>query len=320
MSDIIIFPKLKGNLMNQIHTAMTAHHYEQAYDLFNDYEKHFELTEDEHLLKLDCLYQLESFLELREESSILLNQGHYAYDKIVPYFIESLLKLKQYQTVVELIDSLRSEDVDHKIIVSLMPFYDEAHHQLNKRNAAHINFIRTFKDNDANKQLSLILELIQTEDYRFQMSFVQMLEHNMLHPMVSSMMLEYLLQSGYKGEVKFNKLSHDCRILVSELSSLVQTELMQEIMPVVIDYFEDHSPDMVQLIVETIRQHNTIIYPIRLTEVFKCSNVSLKEAYIQYFNALFHLNEVHDQKGNNTQSDTIRIIALLEKYNILNEY
>ncbi|WP_414046162.1 hypothetical protein ACMGE7_07460 [Macrococcus equi] len=318
MSDIIIFPKLKGNLMGQITTAVKDGDYESAYDLFNDYEKHFELTEDEHLMKLDCLYQLESFLELREESSILLNQGHYAYDKIVPYFIESLLKLKQFKTVIELIDSLRTEDVDHKLIVALMPFYDEASHQLNMRNVAHMKFIQTFKENDVNEQLALIVELIENEDYRFQMSFVQLLEHSMIHPLVSSMMLEYLILAQFTGEVKFEKLNHNIRVNISELSSLVKTDFILNIAVSVKNYFDINSPDIAEIIKATMKQHNTVLYPLHFEEYFKCDADEMVIAYIEYFSALFNLND--DNESNKVNTQLIECIKRLEKLGIIKEY
>ncbi|WP_414053510.1 hypothetical protein ACMGE6_08960 [Macrococcus equi] len=318
MSDIIIFPKLKGNLMGQITTAVKNGDYESAYDLFNDYEKHFELTEDEHLMKLDCLYQLESFLELREESSILLNQGHYAYDKIVPYFIESLLKLKQFKTVIELIDSLRTEDVDHKLIVALMPFYDEASHQLNMRNVAHMKFIQTFKENDVNEQLALIVELIENEDYRFQMSFVQLLEHSMIHPLVSSMMLEYLILAQFTGEVKFEKLNHNIRVNISQLSSLVKTDFILNIAVSVKNYFDINSPDIAEVIKATMKQHNTVLYPLHFEEYFKCDADEMVLAYIKYFSALFNLND--DNESNKVNTQLIECIERLEKLSLIKEY
>lgn len=291
MSDIIIFPKLQGNLMNQIRNAMLEERFEAAYDLFNDYEKHFELSEDEHLLKLECLYQLSSFLELREESSILLNQGHSAYDKIVPYFIESLLNLKQFKTVIELIESLRTEEVNHRLLVTLMPFYDEAQHQLNQRNQANLKFIQTFKDNDVDKQINLILELIEAEDFRFKMSFVQLIEHNQLNTKVVSFMIQYLIMAGYTGEVKINKFNHKMRFDVKSLEALHSNSFMNLVLPKVIDYYETISPDTINVIIELIKQHNLIIYPMDVKSFFNSDYETVIRGYIAYCNALFNLND-----------------------------
>lgn len=291
MSDIIIFPKLQGNLMNQIRNAMLEERFESAYDLFNEYEKHFELSEDEHLLKLECLYQLSSFLELREESSILLNQGHSAYDKIVPYFIESLLNLKQFKTVIELIDGLRTEEVNHRLLVTLMPFYDEAQHQLKQRNQANLKFIQTFKDNDIDKQINLILELIEAEDFRFKMSFVQLIEHNQLNAKVVSFMIQYLIMAEYTGEVKINKFNHKLRFDVKSLEPLHINPFMNLVLPKVIDYYETISPDTITVITELIQQHNLIIYPMDVESLFSSDYETVISGYIAYCNALFNLND-----------------------------
>ena len=83
MSNVIPFPQSEQKIITQIKNAQHNHDYEEMYDLFEIYERHFELTEDLALKKCWMLNQMSSFLELREEAIILLKRGLSCYDDLM---------------------------------------------------------------------------------------------------------------------------------------------------------------------------------------------------------------------------------------------
>lgn len=91
MTEIIPFPGLPDKLNRQLQTYIQNNEFEPAYETILELERHVELSHQQQLQKLEILYALESFLELREEASILLNQGHPNYEVTVYYFLLSLL-------------------------------------------------------------------------------------------------------------------------------------------------------------------------------------------------------------------------------------
>ena len=120
MSEIIPFPKLKNQLITSIDQAIKSGQFDDAYQTFELYEQHFAMDEELSLKKCEVLKECGHYLELREEASILLNQGHDYYDKIVIYFVESLYYLEQYQTVVEIINQIKDENIEHSTRMSLL--------------------------------------------------------------------------------------------------------------------------------------------------------------------------------------------------------
>ena len=90
MSDIILFPKLKENLSRQIRQAMKSNRYEDAYDLFMAIEKHFELSADEQLLKLECLSHSYLYHHKLEEES--LYQASTARQPLIYYYFQLLFE------------------------------------------------------------------------------------------------------------------------------------------------------------------------------------------------------------------------------------
>lgn len=157
MTDIIPFPGLPDKLNRQLQTFLAQEEFEQAYDTITELERHVELNHRQQLQKLEVLYALESFLELREEASILLNMGHPSYEVTVYYFLLSLYELGQYQTVIELIDSLRTEEVDHRLKMKLLPLYDQARHRKNMRDRQTADELSDFTDWTAARRYILFI-------------------------------------------------------------------------------------------------------------------------------------------------------------------
>lgn len=313
MSDIILFPKLKENLSRQIRQAMKSNRYEDAYDLFMAVEKHFELSADEQLLKLECLYQLESFLELKEESSILLNQGHQAYNEIIPYFLESLMYYKQYQTVMELIEMLRQENVDQKLLIELMPLYDEAVQALETKRRVSRKFIMTFQSSDSNAQCDLILKLIDEGDFAYQMSFVHILESNTLHPKVISFILQYLLMAQCDKHVTITKFNLTMQIEISKLPRL-ETSEFQEVIDGVYSDLQREMPSAADDAVLLMKQHHLLLYPLEFEYFDKRQLDLIIQTYAHYFLQLFTDSKT-DDLGNQHTIDIMNKINQLEMYN-----
>lgn len=90
MSDVIPFPRSKEKLIREIKQSFNSNDLEQMYQLFEDFEEHFELDEQMALLKCSMLYNMQHFLELREEAIILLKQGTTKYDDLMVYYVKSL--------------------------------------------------------------------------------------------------------------------------------------------------------------------------------------------------------------------------------------
>src|SRR5699024_10535326 len=169
--------------------------YDKAYESFETYEQHFEMDEQLSLMKCEVLKSCGHYLELREEASILLNQGHEQYDQVVIYFVERLFQLAQYQTVVEIINQIKEEDVDKKIL-------------------------KTFKDTNFEEIVQLLIDLIDNHLGIFNLTLAQIIENEPLHPNVQSLILEYLRLGEWSAEVKFNKIDTNIAIVPTELSGI----------------------------------------------------------------------------------------------------
>src|SRR5699024_1608510 len=160
MSDIIPFPKSKDKLIREIKQSFSNNDFDQMYELFEDFEKQFELDEQMSLLKCAMLYILGHYLELREEAIILLKQGITKYDDLMVYYVKSLNGLGQYFEVVEVINQIIDEVNDHRTRMELFPIKEYALSQIDKHNEHEIEMLQNFGYLSLREQITTILTLI----------------------------------------------------------------------------------------------------------------------------------------------------------------
>ena len=75
-------------LYKDIKRAEQDQNYDLMYEYIVQYERQFELTEEIAMMKCRMLYETESFLELREETIVLLKTGIQQYDALMIYYVK----------------------------------------------------------------------------------------------------------------------------------------------------------------------------------------------------------------------------------------
>lgn len=307
MSEIIPFPKLKKQLVNNINLAIRNEQFDEAYELFETYEQHFEMDDDLSIKKCEVLKSCGYYLELREEASKLLNQGHPFYDKIVIYFVESLYFLEQYQTVVEIINQIKDENIEHATRMALLPIQDMAKEKLNQRQLKASEVLRTFQETQFEEQINLLIDLIDHHLGIFNLTLAQIIENEVLHPNVQSLILEYLRLSEWSAEVKFNKIDENITVIPTELPGIERTNFTQNIIPKVIDQLEIDSPASIELAKSLLNQHAIIMYPITLNDI---NDDVLVACYLKLLSERFNIDANYESV---TQQDWDIFIEVIQK-------
>ncbi|XOI47941.1 hypothetical protein L1F34_001160 [Mammaliicoccus lentus] len=308
MSDIIPFPKLKNQLITNIKTSMQDGEYDKAYESFETYEQHFEMDEQLSLMKCEVLKSCGHYLELREEASILLNQGHEQYDQVVIYFVESLFQLEQYQTVVEIINQIKDEAIDHATRMTLIPMQDLAKDKLEQRKLKASEILKTFKDTNFEGQVQLLIDLIDNHLGIFNLTLAQIIENEPLHPNVQSLILEYLRLGEWSAEVKFNKIDTNIAIVPTELSGIERTDFKINIIPKIIEQLEIDSPASIELSNSILNQHAILLYPIEFKSI---KNEVLIACYLKLLSERLNIDANYESVS---QDDWEQFIGVIQKF------
>ena len=308
MSDIIPFPKLKNQLITNIKISMQDGEYDKAYESFETYEQHFEMDEQLSLMKCEVLKSCGHYLELREEASILLNQGHEQYDQVVIYFVESLFQLEQYQTVVEIINQIKDEAIDHATRMTLIPMQDLAKDKLEQRKLKASEILKTFKDTNFEEQVQLLIDLIDNHLGIFNLTLAQIIENEPLHPNVQSLILEYLRLGEWSAEVKFNKIDTNIAIVPTELSGIERTDFKINIIPKIIEQLEIDSPASIELSNSILNQHAILFYPIEFKSI---KNEVLIACYLKLLSERLNIDANYESVS---QDDWEQFIGVIQKF------
>ncbi|MEY8597609.1 hypothetical protein [Mammaliicoccus lentus] len=308
LSDIIPFPKLKNQLITNIKTSMQDGEYDKAYESFETYEQHFEMDEQLSLMKCEVLKSCGHYLELREEASILLNQGHEQYEQVVIYFVESLFQLEQYQTVVEIINQIKDEAIDHATRMTLIPMQDLAKDKLEQRKLKASEILKTFKDTNFEEQVQLLIDLIDNHLGIFNLTLAQIIENEPLHPNVQSLILEYLRLGEWSAEVKFNKIDTNIAIVPTELSGIERTDFKINIIPKIIEQLEIDSPASIELSNSILNQHAILLYPIEFKSI---KNEVFIACYLKLLSERLNIDANYESVS---QDDWEQFIGVIQKF------
>jgi len=316
MTDIIPFPGLPDKLNRQLQTYIQKEEFESAYEIIIELERQVELSQQQQVQKLEILYALDSFLELREEASILLNQGHPDYEVTIYYFLLSLYELEQYQTVVELIDSLRTEGIDHHLKMKLLPLYDQARHRKNLRDRQAADTLSDFMNWSADRQLNFIQRLKTEENMTYTGTFLELLK-SPLHPVVQSVIIQYIQLAGERKIIQVNKFGTVVTIPSSDLVSFDQDFLMQDVLPLVLDWFESNMPDMVGSIQTWIERQALVLYPINFdTDELSFETNVIADCYIYFALSMFQMEKIYPLHLTENHKHVLDIIKEAVKYEL----
>lgn len=290
MSDIIPFPRSKDKLIREIKQSFNNNELDQMYELFEDFEKQFELDEQMSLLKCAMLYKMGHYLELREEAIILLKQGITKYDDLMVYYVKSLNGLGQYFEVVDVINQIIDEVNDHKTRMELFPLKEYALSQIDKHNAHAAEMLRDFESLSLREQISTILTLIDHNQYRYQETVVNIINEIELAPNVVSIMLEYLRFAGYNQNIRVQKFGYTVEVNPNHLSGLEQTLFKIKIIPEIIKQMEDDAAQIVEEALHLMNNHAILLYPLDIESI--ASEDEWIEAYTNYFKSMLGLESL----------------------------
>ncbi|UXR77431.1 MULTISPECIES: hypothetical protein [unclassified Staphylococcus] len=281
MSELIPFPKLKQKLCSDIKQAIAQEQYELAYDCFVEYEQYFEMTEALALMKCHVLWETQSYLELREEAHILLEQGNTSYDELMIYYVKSLFALEQYQSVVSVVDEILNSVKAHQTRMILLPTKDQAQHQLNKRQEQMKTQLQQFDQLSEGPRTELILSMIDDSVYYFADTMAYLITQDDVSVSLQSLMLEYLRFARYNQSIQLEVNGQELSVVPAQLEGFDVTRFMKSIVPEVIARLENDYPSLVQEARIHLNTHNIAMYPFDITQL--ADDQTWIQTYVYYF-------------------------------------
>lgn len=191
--------------------------------------------------------------------------------------------------------------------MALLPIQDMAKEKLNQRQLKASEVLRTFQETQFEEQINLLIDLIDHHLGIFNLTLAQIIENEVLHPNVQSLILEYLRLSEWSAEVKFNKIDENITVIPTELPGIERTNFTQNIIPKVIDQLEIDSPASIELAKSLLNQHAIIMYPITLNDI---NDDVLVACYLKLLSERFNIDANYESV---TQQDWDIFIEVIQK-------
>ncbi|ARJ18714.1 MULTISPECIES: hypothetical protein [Staphylococcus] len=292
MSDVIPFPRSQLKLTNEIIDAHKNKNHTLVYDLFETYEAHFELDETLSLIKCETLLQLNAFLELREETILLLKKGLQKYDELMIYYIQSLNGLGQYFEAVEVIDQIIDEVKLHETRMALHPMREFAKAQLLEDKQRVTDMLGRFESLSRREQSQLILQLIDNGHYEFKDSIANIIHYYQIPPHVLSVMIEYLRFAQYSKEISIRKYSQTFTVQPNLLLGFEHTSMKTQVIPEVMKKLEDNEFNLLNEARHIMNNHTILLYPLDIYDLY--NKQQWIDGYVTYFKSMFDLSHNED--------------------------
>ena len=304
MSDIIQFPNSSIKLYKDIKRAEQDQNYDLMYEYIVQYERQFELTEEIAMMKCRMLYETGSFLELREETIVLLKTGIQQYDALMIYYVKSLIGLGQYFEAVEVIHQIIDEVKDHKTRMALHPLKEFAKSKLIEDEKRLTQSLTDFDTLSMREQTHLILKLIDIGHFQFQETVLYILKSNTYSYNLISLMIEYLRFANCTQELTFEKYGMDVTFVPANLNGIEHTTIKDKVIPVVMNRLEDGALHILKEAQHIMNNHSILMYPIDIESLYTIDNWI--DAYDVYFKQLIGIDI------NGCNNDTLQFIKSLD--------
>lgn len=255
---IIIFPKWKENLEKRAKQTMQEHHYQEAYQYFQQLTDNGVYSHEVMTGKLICMMELHMEEEAEELCEALISQkdAHFAY--YVHIYATLLFQLSKYKEVLNLIEDTQDTDsVPQNVKEQLQQIYQlslELQEQDNKKSYQEIEkqLEEALVEQNDRKQWYMIKKLIHLDIREDKATFRKMLIDPQVHPVVKTGILEYYEHAHSHAVLHIEKFNVEEKIHMNKQVEVLPASFVEGI-NTYLEQIQQDDPiqyDMIQLILE----------------------------------------------------------------------
>lgn len=124
-------------------------------------------------------------------------------------------------------------------------------------------------------------------------TFLELLK-SPLHPVVQTVLIQYIRLAGEIEIIDLSKLETTVSFLLSEVVPLERYFLMQDVLPLVREWFESNMPDMIPAIDSWLERQALVLYPLNFTSGEQMIETEvIADCYIHFALSMFQLADIY---------------------------
>lgn len=293
---VILFPGTAERMLEEASDFAENYRYQEANELF---EKALQLTEGDELslsVYAYSLYETKNFQRAKEVCEDLLEVGPSVYFEVMELYLTICMQLRQYKQVEKIIESLLDEEaipsdqvekftrlkkLNAEIAQNQSSQMDEVVEEVE---AVAFEFVATdFLQLPLQQQLMQLHELADKNMRPYVAELKQIIEDEVTHPFVQSLLLIVLVEQEISVEVTIQKFEQVQVVNPSQLELPTKMVQFQEISSYVFERLEQE-PSTLEFVQHLISKHAIALYPF---EWFQYESEDVAISYIDFVKMMF---------------------------------
>ena len=259
---IILFPRTKEQLLNQLNKAIKENNYKEALQISNTLITNNITSEQIYLTKLNCLIHLKQLNEAEEFCEALLDSTSHYNEQYLEYYLFILYELNKFHILIEAYEKAKSNSKITQVNqIKLDSFYELAK-QLNEKEIDKYSKLlekaRIEQNYTLQWQAILNLKRISKMPNEWLSSI---LVDKKMHPVVKTKIIIWLQESDVCDEIKVEKFGEIIQFIPNDLLHLKKQDAYIRVKEN-IHFLEQKDPSLYHFAHQLLYHYFYVIYPI----------------------------------------------------------
>lgn len=298
--NIILFPKMKEQLAEDIEKEMKKGNYSGALEKLDVLREHGFVSYPIHIQTLISYIRLNRFTEAEMLCEELLEENNQHYFDYLDYYIMILYEAGKYQAVIDRVDE---EEQTGELPEEYQMKFGEIKRiakQMNEWESMELikSFQQAVKDNRPTKQYYLIQKWRKLHT-QAPAIFYDLLKEEDIHPVIKTILFLQLADEMVTKEVFIRKFTYEMEIIPRITPKIENHPIYQKTIQQ-LEQMEQENPTMYVLMKEMYDQYCFVMYPFMHTE----SEIEIMVS------TLFQIVQVHF--GNEPKKENTPLIEQIE--------
>ena len=286
---IIVFPKMKSRLLDEVMELIDVNQFKDAYLLITDYERLSTMDDEVFFYKMICYMNMGEGPTLREEIDeyLLSNDSSVYYDRLMMIYIESLILEGDIRSAEERIDQVDPFMQDETIRLQLKKsLHEKEQSETDDFELQHQELKHQVEDyfhSASSERIERVRMWLNNRDVEKIPIAIELIKDDRISEIEQTMILEYLVWMNYGVVVTLTKYGHLIECVPSETKTFDDYILeFYETYNILRD-LESSNPSSFYLAKEAMMFILTKIYPMYFEWMYDLEEEDVRSAFYQMF-------------------------------------
>ncbi|WP_102345365.1 tetratricopeptide repeat protein [Bacillus sp. Marseille-P3661] len=269
-NNIVPFPNLEQRLLDKGMQALKDREFKEALQFFNQLTNQSQQYPEVEIGIVVCLLELGLYEDAKAKCERLLNEDIGDYFNVLQIYINILIQLAEYETVVHTLEVIfeeervpteQAETLFHLLEFSRRKLENDEHQEI-----VELSDIKLLEPQllygEIDQQLLAIHKLREYTNIELVIDSIKgILKDSAYHPIVQSMLLQLLMEKKVNEIITVKKLKRSIKVNPCEINSSFEQPFTQEVLNRLDDVLGQENPTLFESVKQLWEQYLFAIFP-----------------------------------------------------------